>query len=469
LVAIGDRGSIRNSDGTAPRNPLNDWALLEVDVSHTHPSYGLCQAGWDSYNYSGNTTLPGKTQPEPGSYTIHHPRGDVKKFARPRNLTVGTSGVVMNEDGSQPIFIVTSFLLPPGTTETRAAPEPGSSGSPLFDVNHRVYGIAHKMIGPVLARDKELVCTIPFVSVYYNPLYGFINNLRRKIKEASENQSLSAEDRAYYFEIFASQYFGYYLENTEFNNIRNTECESASNCFNGIQDNCEEQTDCGCVASLPQWVGNQNCQSGCGNNSNPFRCPKCRPPNSNGGPSESEFQAITNLESNQVHCWASGNITMPFKVNSNVSENSYVIEWLKDGVLSTDISTIHVGNASPTGQIHNYTATLNAAAIGTTFPHHASYQMRIRWGTLILGIQEVGFTIYKIPTVNAGDDRTICLGSSVSLGGSPTATGGTGNYSYHWTSDNTTASAWLTRGTRYSANPSFVPTVAGTYTYTLEA
>lgn len=39
---------------------------------------------------------------------------------------------------------------------------------------------------------------------------------------------------------------------------------------------------------------------------------------------------------------------------------------------------------------------------------------------------------YEIPVVEAGSDVSICEGETVVLGGAPTATGGSGNYSYSW-------------------------------------
>lgn len=64
------------------------------------------------------------------------------------------------------------------------------------------------------------------------------------------------------------------------------------------------------------------------------------------------------------------------------------------------------------------------------------------------------------PTVSAGSAATICKGSSRSLGGSPTASGGTSPYTYAWAASSGAAPA-------ATANPSVSPTVSTTYTVTV--
>ncbi len=59
-------------------------------------------------------------------------------------------------------------------------------------------------------------------------------------------------------------------------------------------------------------------------------------------------------------------------------------------------------------------------------------------------------------TVNAGADITVCANSQVTLGGAPTASGGTGPYTYDWTN---------LSGTQDIANPTV--TVSSTITYTV--
>ena len=63
------------------------------------------------------------------------------------------------------------------------------------------------------------------------------------------------------------------------------------------------------------------------------------------------------------------------------------------------------------------------------------------------------------PDADAGEDRQVAWGSSVTLGGDPTASGGTGPYTYEWTCSN---SDW----TSNEANP--VVTVTEDTTYTVK-
>ncbi len=70
-----------------------------------------------------------------------------------------------------------------------------------------------------------------------------------------------------------------------------------------------------------------------------------------------------------------------------------------------------------------------------------------------------GVEIWSVPTVvaNAGADQAVCSGQAVTLGGSPTATGGTSPYTYSWTP---------TTGLNNPAlsNPTASPTTTTTYT-----
>lgn len=101
----------------------SDFTLLELN-NPPSPSFGVSYAGWnrsvvDAQNATG----------------IHHPSGDVKKISFEYQATATTSygGGTSPGDGSHVVVIDWDL----GVTE------PGSSGSPLFDQNHRVIGQLH--------------------------------------------------------------------------------------------------------------------------------------------------------------------------------------------------------------------------------------------------------------------------------------------------------------------------------------
>ncbi|HIF28258.1 MAG TPA: serine protease, partial [Candidatus Marinimicrobia bacterium] len=97
----------------------SDYALLRLDETPPE-SYEIHYAGWSAEN-----TAP------VNPVGIHHPSGDIKKitFDYDTGISDGWSG----NDGSH--WRVADWE--DGTTE------PGSSGSPLFDANHRIVGQLH--------------------------------------------------------------------------------------------------------------------------------------------------------------------------------------------------------------------------------------------------------------------------------------------------------------------------------------
>jgi hypothetical protein len=68
--------------------------------------------------------------------------------------------------------------------------------------------------------------------------------------------------------------------------------------------------------------------------------------------------------------------------------------------------------------------------------------------------------VYSIPVAHAGGNQTYCLpvGSTITLGGSPTATGGSGSFTYSWSPSTNLSSTTV-------ANPTITSAVAGTTTY----
>ena len=89
-----------------------------------------------------------------------------------------------------------------------------------------------------------------------------------------------------------------------------------------------------------------------------------------------------------------------------------------------------------------------------------TYTVVVRDATGCIASDTVRITINPRPVVSAGLPDTICAGECVVLGGSPTASAGTGSYTYSWT-----PSLFIT-GSTTSSNPTACPTSPITYQVT---
>jgi uncharacterized protein (TIGR02145 family) len=76
------------------------------------------------------------------------------------------------------------------------------------------------------------------------------------------------------------------------------------------------------------------------------------------------------------------------------------------------------------------------------------------------GVASTTVTVYENPTANAGSDEIICEGASIGIGGSPTASGGSGSYTYAWSPSTGLSSTTV-------ADPSASPGSTETYTVTV--
>jgi hypothetical protein len=91
---------------------ISDYFLMELNTSEqVLASYGACYAGW---------TL--NVNPLPPYTAIHHPKSDVKKIS------------IEND----PFYTSDNFTF--GTQVDIGGLQPGSSGSPIFDSNHKMIG-----------------------------------------------------------------------------------------------------------------------------------------------------------------------------------------------------------------------------------------------------------------------------------------------------------------------------------------
>ena len=111
-----------------------DFILCELN-SPPNPLWNVYYAGWDN---SGNIPLQGTS--------IHHPLADIKKVSLD-NKTLIAEGFNIGDPNNHW-----------RTNWDQGVTEPGSSGSPLFDQNHRVIGQLH-------GGDSD--CISKFLTDYY--------------------------------------------------------------------------------------------------------------------------------------------------------------------------------------------------------------------------------------------------------------------------------------------------------------
>jgi hypothetical protein len=116
---------------------LTDFLLCELNAT-PNPSWNVTYAGWDK---SGDIPKSGAG--------IHHPYGDIKKISLDYKPLVAESFVI----GEPLNHWLTNWNV--GITES------GSSGSPLFDQNHRVVGQLH-------GGDSD--CISKFMTDFYGKL-----------------------------------------------------------------------------------------------------------------------------------------------------------------------------------------------------------------------------------------------------------------------------------------------------------
>lgn len=100
-------------------NSYSDFTLLQLN-SIPQQSYGVYYAGWNR-----------GTSPSTASTCIHHPSGDIKKISFDNGAATSSNG--LGNAANSHWHVIWDL----GVTE------PGSSGSPLFDQNHRIVGQLH--------------------------------------------------------------------------------------------------------------------------------------------------------------------------------------------------------------------------------------------------------------------------------------------------------------------------------------
>jgi len=124
-----------------------DYMLLELNNNISDISkYDVVFAGYDYFDAS--VPLGFNLQP---IISVHHPQGDVKKISRSK-LPAQHTGWNKDGDDHWKVTFTTGFKS-----------EPGSSGAPLFDSEHRIVGICH-------GSKDGITCNDPYDT--WQSLYG---------------------------------------------------------------------------------------------------------------------------------------------------------------------------------------------------------------------------------------------------------------------------------------------------------
>lgn len=120
--ADGSRSVLFNGATLRANNATSDFTLLELNSTPPSTS-GITYAGWNRYTYSSITNTTG----------IHHPSGDVMKISIDNDAPLRANYLGASGSGSSHWMVDWNS----GVTEG------GSSGSALFDQNHRIIGQLH--------------------------------------------------------------------------------------------------------------------------------------------------------------------------------------------------------------------------------------------------------------------------------------------------------------------------------------
>ena len=142
--------------------------------------------------------------------------------------------------------------------------------------------------------------------------------------------------------------------------------------------------------------------------------------------------------SNQSYCPGNDSITIGGSPTASGGNGTYTYSWSPaTGLSSTNVANPKLKPAAPT----TYTVTVTSASCTRT--------------------DDVFIDVLSNLVVQAGPDHSYCPGNdSLTIGGSPTASGGNGTYTYSWSPSTGLSSTTV-------ANPKLKPSASATYTVTV--
>jgi hypothetical protein len=156
-------------------------------------------------------------------------------------------------------------------------------------------------------------------------------------------------------------------------------------------------------------------------------------------------------------CTGSGSGTLTVNPNPTVAVNSQTVcaSTLPATITATPVGTgpFNYAWTVPSGPNPGNVASFSASAAG-------AYGVVVTDANGCTGSGSGTLTVNANPTADAGSAQTICAGTPVEIGGSPTANGGTGPYTYSWSPATGLDDATL-------ANPTATVTSTTTYTVTV--
>ncbi|RMG92629.1 MAG: hypothetical protein D6706_16565, partial [Chloroflexi bacterium] len=155
-----------------------------------------------------------------------------------------------------------------------------------------------------------------------------------------------------------------------------------------------------------------------------------------------------------------GSITI--NQSTPITANAGIDQAVCDGVCATLSGTASGGNGGFTFEW--YDPVSNQTFVGQTIQvcpiGSRTYTLTVRDALNCTATDQVTVNVNQRPTADAGPNKSVCSGRSVTIGGSPTASGGSPPYTYSWISS-------PAGFTSTSANPAVSPTQNTFYSVTV--
>lgn len=160
-----------------------------------------------------------------------------------------------------------------------------------------------------------------------------------------------------------------------------------------------------------------------------------------------------------------------------LSSQNIIVKTVPTVVMNAVPNICAGGNINPTATFNQCYGTISAynwsfpggtpATANTQVPGSVNYGAAGPYTISLSTTNECGttntstnFNVNPLPIANAGAPQTICASTTISLGGAPTASGGTAPYTYQWSSTPAGFSSAL-------PNPNVTPAATTTYTVTV--